>query len=133
VHQAALAVFANEKADSRSVSTAENAVKAVDKKATEAMAAMKESLDSKEAREWLPEWFEFRRQFGATTAARELVDAYEKARAKEREKAAQWFQAAVAHRRQQDSAAMKESLERILSDAPHTYHAWYALEWLGEN
>ncbi|MGJ8697693.1 MAG: hypothetical protein ACSHYF_15350 [Verrucomicrobiaceae bacterium] len=127
-HQAALAI----PADSRESRSAQSIIAAIEKQASDATATMKASLDSKSPREWIPEWFEFRRQFGATQAAKELVTAYDAAREKERAQATQLFRQASALGRAKKPDEMKETLEKLLTDTPHTYHTWYALRWTRE-
>lgn len=132
VHQAALAVIENEEADARSAATAKSAIAAVERKAAEAVGKMKASIGSKSVKAWLPEWFEFRRQFGAAEAAKDLIAEYEAARTRERDRGGELFRKAIALRREKKVDAMKETLEQILLDAPHSFHAWYAVEWLKE-
>ena len=133
VNQSARAVIANRESDSRTLATAKNAIAAVEKEALEAAAKMRESITSKPAREWLPEWFEFRRQFGASDAAKDLVEKYQSAREKERQEGAALFRKASGQRRAGDKSAMKETLDELLEKAPHSFHAWYALEWTKED
>ena len=127
-HQAALAI----PADSRESRSTKSIITAIEKQATKATAVMKESLSSKSPREWIPEWFEFRRQFGSTKAAQDLVISYDTAREKERAEATQLFRQASALGRSQKRDEMKESLEKLLTDTPHTFHTWYALQWTKE-
>lgn len=129
-HQAALAVLADDDADARAADTARKAVAAVETPAQEAATKMAETLKMEKPETWIPAWLEFRRQFGATKAAAKLVEDYDAARAKERETGASLFRAALAHRRDQQNDEYRRSLQQILSDAPHSFHAYYAWKWL---
>jgi pimeloyl-ACP methyl ester carboxylesterase len=131
VHQAALAVLQGAEADLGATAEARRAVDAVEREAAEAAPAMAEAMGAESAGDWVPKWFEFRRQFGATEAARELVAEYEAARASEREKGAAHFNTALGHRRNGRSAEADQALRDILADAPHSFHAYYAWKWLG--
>jgi len=44
--------------------------------------------------------------------------------------AAQLFQTARAQGRSADTEASNETLQRILEETPHSFRAWYALEWI---
>ena len=127
-YQTALAIQQQDKENA----AARKIIAAVETQATQAAEKMQESLASKPAREWLPQWYEFRRQFGATAAARELLARYNAARNREREKGRELFRTALSLGRQKKNDDRNDTLQQILQEAPHTYHAWYALDWLKE-
>ena len=128
-YQAALAI----PSDSRESSSTKSIIAAIEKQATEATTTMKDHMSSKTPREWIPEWFEFRRQFGSTNAAKELVASYDTAREKERDQARQLFQTASAQGRSKEKEKMKATLGKLLTETPHTFHTWYALQWTKES
>ncbi len=130
VYQAALAVVEADSADLSAGGAAKNAIAAVEKKAAEGVVAMRESMGSKSPEEWISGWWDFQQKYGATEAAAELVADYWERRAEERQRGAKLFQTARGHAREGRDAEREAALKQILNEAPHTYHAWYALQWL---
>jgi hypothetical protein len=131
VYQAALAVLADPEADLGAAAEARRAVEAVEREARGAVPEMAEAMGEEGAQDWVPTWFEFRRKFGATEAAGELVAEYDAARAREREKGAAHFNTALGHRRNDRPTEADQALREILTEAPHSFHAYYAWKWLG--
>ncbi len=106
-------------------------VKAAEDAAAKAAPAMAEAMKGKPS-EWIPKWLEFWRVFGATDAAKPLVDDYLKKRDAQRSDAARLFQqnqAAFQAKKKDEAYAL---LDQILADDPCAYEAYYAWKWLGE-
>ena len=71
--------------------------------------------------EWIPRWFEFRRLYGETEAAKALVKQYEEDRASQRAAGSRLFAEASALLRSGDKEKGREKLRELLKTAPATY------------
>ena len=86
----------------------------------------------KEPAVWLPIWWEFRRKYGATEAAKPLVDAYLTKRAEQRTAGMRlWRQGSGTIRGGQKDEGYK-ILEQLVKEAPYSSNAYNALRWLKE-
>ena len=81
----------------------------------------------------MPRWYEFRRLFGETEAARPLVERYETLRASQRALGKSLFGEARSLFRAERKEEAQAKLREILAKAPATYEAHYALAWLDED
>ena len=124
--QAAIAVKDNLDADETSIETANKVLERVNTPAKEAASNMSAKIKGDESGSWVPEWFEFHRQYGATEAAKGLVENYFKRRQMSSESAEKLFwEAQTAFREDKDKAAY-DKYEEILKDHACTYQAYYA-------
>lgn len=103
--------------------------KAAEAAATKAAEAMSAAMKGKPA-DWVPQWWEFWRVHGASAAAGPLIEKYLDKRDKQRRDAARWFDEARGHFQQEQRDKAYEVLQRLLDEAPCTYEAFYARDWL---
>jgi predicted esterase len=104
---------------------------AVEKTATQAVTEMEKKIADDKTGAWSRDWFAFHHRFGSTAAAAGLVERYGRDRARDREAAAALFEKASGRiRSQKDKDSGYDDLRELLAKYPHTYHAWYASEWL---
>lgn len=108
-----------------------SALKAAEDAATKAVPAMATALKSQPT-QWLPQWIEFRRLHGDTAAAQPLVTEYLTQRAQQRPAALALFNESQALFRVGKRGEAHKVLEKLLTENPHTYQAWFALKWLSE-
>jgi predicted esterase len=106
-------------------------VKGAEDAAAKAAPAMAEAMKGKPS-EWGPKWIEFWRVHGATESAKPLVEDYLTQRDETRATARRLFQEATAFFRSERKSDAYAALEKILAEAPCTYEAWYAWQWLAE-
>lgn len=129
-HQTALALLERDDLDDDTRAAAEKINKAMEFQAKKVIPEMSMAINEAAAEEWIPQWYEFRRQFGATAAAKRLVDEYDKKREEQRDKAKELFFAARGDFQNEKKTDGYAKLEEILKDYPCTYHAYYAMDWL---
>lgn len=106
-------------------------VKDAEAAATKAVAKMSEALKGESA-QWVPEWLEFWRVYGATSAAQPLVKKYLAKRDDQRNDGKRLFALTNDFFRQERKDKAYEQLEKLLAEAPYTYEAFYAVKWLAE-
>lgn len=99
--------------------------------ATKAIPAITTAMKGEPAA-WVPQWVEFWRIHGETKAAQPFVSEYSTKRAAERDTAARLFNELQAAFRSEKKDAAYAALERLLREAPHTYQAVFAAQWLKE-
>ena len=131
VHAAGKAYLARGGLSAADKSKAEKLVAKAEAAAAKAVPAMETLLaEEKDARKWLEPWWEFRRVYGATDAAKPLVDSYQARRNEQRANGRSLGdQAERAWRAQQPDKAL-ELMERIVAEAPYSYNAYYAVRSL---
>ncbi len=105
--------------------------KAAEDAASEALPVITKTLNGK-PEEWMPAWTEFRRIHGETNAAKTLVADGLSKRDSQRENAMRLFNEAQSLFRSQKKEEAYQVLERLLAEAPWTYHAFFASKWLAD-
>lgn len=106
--------------------------KAADAPAKKAVAEMQTAMDREPAIQWVPKWLEFRRVFWRTAAAKPLVAKYDRLRDREQGDGARIFGEVIAAFRSNREDDAWAAYERLLEEAPHSYHAWFAAVRLTE-
>ena len=114
-----------------SKSGAPSLAKSAEDAAAKAAPAMAEALKG-EPTTWIPKWIEFWRVFGATAAAKPLVDAYLESREKERPEAERRSNEAEGQFRAGNRDEATKTLESVLADGPHTYQGYFAWKFKSE-
>lgn len=130
--QAALAVKDNLDSDDDSIATADKILKKVEEPAKAATKQMSAKIKNSEASDWIPDWFEFHRQYGATKAAKKLTENYFRRREMQREESTKTFWEAQQFFRESKKDEAYKKYEVILADCPCTYHAYYAQRGLAK-
>jgi hypothetical protein len=99
--------------------------------AAKAVPNMVQTLKGKPA-DWVPKWVEFWRVFGATNAARPLVNNYLAQREKQRSAALGLFNESQTLFRSNKADEAYKALEKLREEAPYTYHGYFACKWLAD-
>ncbi|MEO6711222.1 MAG: hypothetical protein ABIP42_16700 [Planctomycetota bacterium] len=106
-------------------------VKSAEVAAAKAVEKMTAAMKGKPA-DWVPQWLEFWRVYGASAAAQPLVAKYLDKRHDQRRDGARLFEEARGLLRGEKKSEGYEKLEELLRVAPCTYEAYYAQSWLAE-
>ena len=97
--------------------TAQSIVERVEASAKTAAEQIAAAKASGKPDEWIPEWFKFRHQFGATRAAADLVASYDRQRAEERDESLTLFRAARGHFREKARDEAERQLDGLATTA----------------
>lgn len=131
--QVALAVQNSADADETNRQQATAIMQQVEDAASAATVDISSKIKSDSSGSWVSDWFEFHRQFGATTKAQKMVENYFKRRGDQREAAEKLFgEAIVLFRDEKKKPEAYVKLEQLLREYPCTYHAFYAKDWLDQ-
>jgi poly(3-hydroxybutyrate) depolymerase len=107
------------------------ALKAAEDAATKALPAITTVLKDKPV-VWIPQWTEFMRIYGDTTAAKALVAESQAQRSKTRATAIQLFNESQTLFRSQKRDDAFKVLEKLRDECPYTYQGYFAWKWLSE-
>ncbi|MFK7769887.1 MAG: hypothetical protein AB8B55_21950 [Mariniblastus sp.] len=141
-HQTAIEILKNEDLQTKLKSACEKICQDVEDAARIKTPSIKKSMLNDPAKRWIPKWAEFFTQFGATSAASELVKEYQTNRKSQRENAKELFEKGIKeiYRAKGDKLpeekkfeireAGYQALEKLLEEAPCTYEAIRAIDKL---
>jgi pimeloyl-ACP methyl ester carboxylesterase len=104
-------------------------VRSADDAAGKAIPAITEAL-KREPAEWIPQWLEFWRVHGEASPAAPVVARYMEQRSKQRATAARLFSQAPMHFKANAKDEAFRVLESLQREAPFSYEAVFATEWL---